>query len=182
MKTRRSPGSAVRSPLQLRARAAKNASTFFLLTCFLAFALSFVRPRPQAFFRPDRRFPTPTRAEAVTAGPSLGHSSALRRFQGRALTASSTAADWTNVGWKWGGPQLSRLVSFGFPSRVELMSLPDPPFSTRSRVAGRTMGLQGFDAAMSRTHSTRDRCRKNRAVVEARPSRDSIPPRDAAKV
>jgi hypothetical protein len=34
---------------------------------------------------------------------------------------------------------------------------------------------------MSRTHSTRDRRRKNRAVVEARPSRDSIAPRDAAK-
>ncbi len=30
--------------------------------------LSFVRPRPQAFFRPDRRCPTPTRAEAVKAG------------------------------------------------------------------------------------------------------------------
>src|SRR6202035_3169261 len=42
-------------------------------------------------------------------------------------------------------------------------------------------GPQGFDAAMSRTHSTRDRRRKNRAVVEARPSRDSNPPRDAAK-
>jgi hypothetical protein len=42
-------------------------------------------------------------------------------------------------------------------------------------------GPQGFDAAMSRTHSTRDRRRKNRAVVEARPSRDSIAPRDAAK-
>jgi hypothetical protein len=35
-----------------------------------------------------------------------------------------------------------------------LMSLPDPPFSTRSRVAGRNMALEGFDAAMSRTHST----------------------------
>src|ERR1700693_784368 len=42
-------------------------------------------------------------------------------------------------------------------------------------------GPQGFDAAMSRTHPTRDRRRKNRAVVEARPSRDSTPPRDAAK-
>ena len=34
------------------------------------------------------------------------------------------------------------LVSFGFSSRG-LMSLPDPPFSTRSRVAGRTMA-SGF--------------------------------------
>src|SRR5438045_2200306 len=32
-------------------------------------------------------------------------------------------------------------VSFGFRSRG-LMSLPDPPFSTRSRVAGRTMALR----------------------------------------
>ena len=38
---------------------------------------------------------------------------------------------------------------------------------------------QGFDAAMSRTQLA---CTKNRAVVEARPSRDSIPPQDTAMV
>jgi hypothetical protein len=35
-------------------------------------ALSFVRPALQAFFRPDRRFPMPTRAEAVKAGRRSG--------------------------------------------------------------------------------------------------------------
>src|SRR3979490_1153334 len=38
--------------------------------------------------------------------------------------------------------QLSSVVPFGFRSRG-LMSLPDPPFSTRSRLAGRTMA-SGF--------------------------------------
>src|SRR6266436_3130902 len=33
---------------------------------------------------------------------------------------------------------------------------------------------------MSRTHLHK-RCTKNRAVIEARPGRDSVPPRDAAK-
>ena len=44
-------------------RTAMSASAFFLTS-----ALSFVRPRRRAFFRPDRRFPTPTRTEAVKAG------------------------------------------------------------------------------------------------------------------
>jgi hypothetical protein len=38
----------------------------------LSSVLSFARPRPQAFFRPDRRCPTPTRAEAVKAGRRAG--------------------------------------------------------------------------------------------------------------
>jgi hypothetical protein len=54
---------------------------FFLADLLSRFRPFFCSTAPQAFFRPDRRFPTPTRAEAVTAGPSLGHSGALRRFQ-----------------------------------------------------------------------------------------------------
>ena len=40
----------------------------FLLTYFLALGPFFCSTAPQAFFRPDRRFPTPSRAEAVKAG------------------------------------------------------------------------------------------------------------------
>ena len=47
--------------------AATNASAF-LLTYFLALGPFFCSTAPQAFFRPDRRFPTPSRAEAVKAG------------------------------------------------------------------------------------------------------------------
>ena len=57
--------------------AATNASTFFLvdtsrslLACLGSF---FCSTSPQAFFCPDRRFPTPTRAAAVKDGPSSGH-------------------------------------------------------------------------------------------------------------
>src|SRR6266849_417397 len=54
------------SPFLRSLIAATNASAFFL--AFLFRRLSFVRPRRQAFFRPDRRFRTPARAEAVKAG------------------------------------------------------------------------------------------------------------------
>jgi hypothetical protein len=57
--------------------ATPNASTFFLadtsrslLACLGSF---FCLTAPQAFFCPDRRFPTPTRAAAVKDGPSSGH-------------------------------------------------------------------------------------------------------------
>src|SRR5215471_12770516 len=98
--------------------------------------------------RPDHRFPMPTRAEAVRAGRRSAIDGALRRFQARALTALSTAADWMKKDRKC--PLVVECLLW-FCSR-ELMSLPDPPFSTRSRVvAGRNMALEGFDAAMSRT-------------------------------
>src|SRR5512144_1907724 len=70
-------------------------------------------------------------------------------------------------------------VSFGFRSRG-LMSLPDPPFSTRSKVAGRTMALR------VRRRYVPNALNKRSAQEESRGRRgpsqqDSIPPRDAAK-
>jgi hypothetical protein len=130
----------------------------------------------RGFFRPDRRFRTPARAEAV----KVGRRSAVRHtptFPGRALTASSTTADWMITGRK-----SARFVEFGpfvFRSRG-LMSLPDPPFSTRSRVAGRNMA-SGFRCRYVPNALEKRACTKNRAVIEARPGRDNIPPRDAAK-
>src|SRR5450631_4470156 len=136
---------------------------------------------PQAFFRPDRRFPMLPRAEAVKAGrhcaiaahfsvsrPRLDcfkHGSRLDE-RGLQVTSYINCRDW---------------VSFGFPSRgIDVAARSTVLYAVQR--CWPHHGLQGFDAAMSRTHSTRDRRRKNRAVVEARPSRDSIPPRDAAKV
>src|SRR6516162_7283409 len=77
----------------------------------------------------------PTRAEAVRAGRRSAIDGALRRFQARALTALSTAADWMKTGRKC--PLVVECLLW-FCSR-ELMSPPDPPFSTRSRVAGRNI-------------------------------------------
>jgi len=151
---------------------------FFLLTYFLGF---FCSTAPQAFFRPDRRFPMLPRAEAVKAGrhcaiaahfsvsrPRLDcfkHGSRLDE-RGLQVTSYINCRDW---------------VSFGFPSRgIDVAARSTVLYAVQR--CWPHHGLQGFDAAMSRTHSTRDRRRKNRAVVEARPSRDSIPPRDAAKV
>ena len=49
----------------------------FLLTYFLALGPFFCSTAPQAFFRPDRRSPTPSRAEAVKVWP------AKRRARGK---------------------------------------------------------------------------------------------------
>jgi hypothetical protein len=57
----------------------RSSSYFFCLTA------------PQAFFRPDRRFRTPARAEAVKVG-RRSRQGVSSDFSGRALTASSTAA------------------------------------------------------------------------------------------
>jgi hypothetical protein len=92
--------------------------------------------RAQAFFCPDRRFPTPTRAEAVTAGR---HSAISRPRLDSFEHGYAPGARLDEHGPEV--PSVVELVSFGFPSR-ELMSLLDPPFSTRSRVAGRTMALR----------------------------------------
>jgi hypothetical protein len=82
---------------------------------FLAFALSFVRPLPQAFFRPDLDFGR-RRAQKLSrsaVAPSLRHTST---FPDRALTASSTAADWMITGRK--SARLSSLV-FWFFARLD---------------------------------------------------------------
>jgi hypothetical protein len=47
---------------------------------------SFVRPAPQAFFRPDRIFASPSRAAAVKDGASFSAA------EGLSLTDASTAA------------------------------------------------------------------------------------------
>ena len=112
---------------------------FFLADLLSRLSPFFCSTALQAFFRPDHRFPMPTRAEAVRAGRRSAIDGALRRFQARALTALSTAADWMKTGRKC--PLVVECLLW-FCSR-ELMSLPDPPFSTRSRGAGRNMA-SGF--------------------------------------
>src|SRR5262245_38865741 len=61
-------------------------------TGYLAsFSVFFCSTAPQAFFRPDRRFRTPSRAGAVKVGRHSADK-AISVFPGRALTAPSTAA------------------------------------------------------------------------------------------
>ena len=48
------------------------------LPCFCAF---FCSTAPQAFFRPDRRSPTPSRAGAVKVGRRSAQETLFRRFQ-----------------------------------------------------------------------------------------------------
>lgn|GEM_PF-4919881 len=150
---------------------------FFLADLRFCLGPFFCSTAPQAFFCPDRRFPTPTRAEAVTAG---------RRS---AIAAHSAVSRPRLDSFEHGGrldehgPEERSVVECG----LLWFSLAWIDVAARSTVLYAVQGRwphhgpQGFDAAMSRTHSTRDRRRKNRAVVEARPSRDSIAPRDAAK-
>src|ERR1700693_2623628 len=147
---------------------------FFLFSCFEPF---FCSTAPQAFFCPDHSFPTPARAEAVTAG---------RRSD---LAARSAVSRPRLDGFEHGG----RLDDHGPKQRWVLecgllwISLAWIDVAARSTVLYAVQGLwphhgpQGFDAAMFRAHSTKDRCRKRCAVVEARPSRDSIPPRECGE-
>jgi hypothetical protein len=104
-------------------------------SCFLALSLSFVRPRRRLSSAPTtvsrrRRAQKLSRPAVALTWPHAPP------FPGRALTASSTAADWMITVRNSAG--FSSVASFGFRS-LGLMSLPDPPFSTRSRVSGRTM-------------------------------------------
>jgi hypothetical protein len=130
-------------------------------------AAGFLLPRPQI-----------SDADARSGGQGWPVFGPPLRRRAASLTAVSTTADWIITGRK-----SARLVA------CELLwfSLAWFDVAARSTVLYAVQGCwphhgpQGFDAAMSRTHSTRDRRRKNRAVVEARPSRDSNPPRDAAK-
>jgi hypothetical protein len=150
-----------------------------LLTLFLADFLAcsgsfFCSTAPQAFFCPDRRF---------------RRRRAQRRSRMARLRATASAARSVLDGREHDG----RLDNHGPEERSVCRVWAPLVFARVIDVAARSTvlyavqgrwphhGPQGFDAAMSRTHSTRDRRRKNRAVVEARPSRDSNPPRDAAK-
>jgi hypothetical protein len=119
--------------------AATNASAFFPL-CFLpCFGAFFCSTAPQAFFRPDRRFRTPARAEAV----KVGRRSAIEAYS----HLSRPRLDSFEHGGRLDdhGPEERSVVELDpFICRSRgLMSLPDPPFSTRSRGAGRNMA-SGF--------------------------------------
>src|SRR5262249_18628492 len=65
------------------------------------------------------------------------------------------------------------VVLYGLCQLLRSMSLPGPPFSTRSRFTGRTMA-SGFRRRYVPNAFSTDWRRKNRAVVEARPDRDSF--------
>ena len=117
--------------------AATNASVFFPLFFLPCFAAFFCSTAPQAFFRPDRRFRTPARAEAV----KVGRRSAIEAYS----DLSRPRLDSFEHGGRLDdhGPEERSVVELNpFRSRG-LMSLPDPPFSTRSRGAGRNMA-SGF--------------------------------------
>jgi hypothetical protein len=119
--------------------ATTNASTFFLADLLSCLGTFFCSTAPQAFFCPDRRFPTPTRAEAVKVGrrSAIAAHSAVSRPRLDSFEHGGRLDDH--------GPEERSVVGCGSPlvfARVGLMSLPDPPFSTRSRVAGRIMALR----------------------------------------
>src|ERR1700722_2905173 len=132
---------------------------------------------PQAFFCPDRRFPTPARAEAVKVGrrSAIAAHSAVSRPRLDSFEHGGRLDDH--------GPEERSVVESGLLwfllAWIDVAARSTVLYAVQGRWPHH--GPQGFDAAMPRTHSTKDRRRKNRAVVEARPSRDSIPPRDAAK-
>src|SRR6266849_4540188 len=161
------------SPFLRSLIAATNASAFFL--AFLFRRLSFVRPRRQAFFRPDRRFRTPARAEAVKAGRRSAVEAYSDVSRPRALTASSTAADWMITGRK--SAWFVEFGSFAF-------SLAWIDVAARSTVLYAVQGRWPHHGLRVSTPLCPERtwqCTKNRAVIEARPGRDNVPPRDAAK-
>jgi hypothetical protein len=130
-----------------------------LLSCLGPF---FCSTAPQAFFCPDRRFPTPTRTEAVKTGrrSAIAAHSAVSRPRLDSFEHGGRLDDH--------GPEERTVVECG----LLWFSLASIDVAARSTVLYAVQGRwphhgpQGFDAAMSRTHSTRDRRRKNRAVVE----------------
>src|SRR5215471_12603931 len=111
----------------------------FLLTYFLALGPFFCSTAPQAFFRPDRRFPTPSRAEAVKAG--------RRSAMAAHSVVSRPRLDSFGHGGRLDGlgPEERSVVECGPPIfRLRgLLSLPGPPFSTRSRGRWPHHGLRG---------------------------------------
>ena len=107
--------------------AATNASAFFPLFFLPCFAAFFCSTAPQAFFRPDRRFRKPARAEAVKVGRRsvIEAHSDLSRPRLDSFEHGGRLDDH--------GPEERSVVELNpFRSRG-LMSLPDPPFSTRSK-------------------------------------------------
>jgi hypothetical protein len=129
----------------------RPSGTFFLLPGHFSCSTA------QAFPRPDRKILTPARAGAVMAGRSAA-------TEGNGL--DSAEHDGT---MDCSGPGLLLLTYFRLAQiRSALLGT---AFSSLSSQARRTMAFEGFGAAMSRTRSPRCRGR-NRAVAEARPSRD----------
>jgi len=121
---------------------------FFLADLRFCLGPFFCSTAPQAFFCPDRRFPTPTRAEAVTAG---------RRS---AIAAHSAVSRPRLDSFEHGGrldehgPEERSVVEWG----LLWFSLAWIDVAARSTVLYAVQGRwphhgpQGFDAAMSRTH------------------------------
>ena len=98
----------------------------------LSFSIPFFcSTAPQAFFRPDRRLARPPRAARSMTAPLWG------RPEGLSLTAASTVA---GLGGR--GPRKCAWLDGSSPLGGS-MSLPGPPFSTRSSCTGRTMA-SGF--------------------------------------
>src|ERR1700690_1096148 len=94
-----------------------------------SFGAFFCSTAPQAFFRPDRRFRTPARAEAV----KVGRCSAIEAYSHLSRPRLDSFERGGRVDDHW--PE-ERSVGELDPLRSRgLMSLPDPPFSTRSRGA-----------------------------------------------
>ena len=89
------------------------------------------------------------------------------RPKGLSLTVASTVAGLVVADRKW-------IVLDGLSPQSGLMSLSGPPFSTRSSFAGRTMA-SGFRRRYVPNALSTGWHTKNRAVIEARPDRDSFP-------
>ena len=69
----------------------------FVIVCH---SVLFVRPAPRAFFRPDRKFPSPSRAAVVKDGASFSGA------EGLSLTDASTAAGCQrSAGWPRDDPR-----------------------------------------------------------------------------
>ena len=98
--------------------AATNASGFFLADLFSCLGLSFVRPRPQAFFCPDQQISDATRAGRLSRPGVTPDMAAQSAVSGRALTASSTAADCGSPGARKRGADLAGLITPGRHAEV----------------------------------------------------------------
>ena len=144
------------------------------LSCFLVSAPFFCSTAPQAFFRPDRRFRTPARAEAVKAG----RRSAVEAYS----DVSRPRLDSLDHGGRLEitGRKSAWFVEFGSFA----FSLASIDVAARSTVLNAVQGRWPHHGLRVSTPLCPERtwqCTKNRAVIEARPGRDNVPPRDAAK-
>ena len=123
----------------------------------------FCSTAPQAFFRPDRRFTRPA-ARRYCQGWPLGH---RQRRREASLMVSSTLADLGDRGLEWGG--LDGMLSV---AGVDVSARSTVLYAVR--VSSRRTMASGFRRRYVPNAFSTDWRRKNRAVVEARPDRDSF--------